>query len=468
MTVKVVLEELETGVPGLDVLLNKGIAKYSFVVIAGSPGSGKTTLAHQMMFNLANAQRKALYFTIVGEPPLKMLRYQQQYQYFDVQKVGSAIKYLNLADDLRHGSFQGVLDRILKEVESFQPELIFVDSFKSVVHTTKEGNAGTSDLQSFVQRLGMHLASWQATTFLIGEYRNADEEENPIFTVADGVIHLTQENDENAVVRKIRILKMRGKHHMMGMHTFRITDSGLYVFPRLLTGGIVSETRKAEKATVMQRLSTGSAELDDMLYGGIPAGYSVLVIGPPGSGKTVLGTSFLAEGAKNGEKGIISSFEHIVSQSPNAPLKTLIDSGKISVVRPLSLDLSIEEIVTELIEAVNRTGATRVVIDSLNALELALAPQFRQNFEESLFRMLGTFANLGVTVWMIRNSDDLSVGRPHPTGAYLVDAVITMRYEEISGKLVKLISSDKLRGSPHTDKIRNYVVLENGIEVHNE
>src|SRR3569833_48131 len=159
-----------------------------------------------MMFNLANAQRKALYFTIVGEPPLKMLRYQQQYQYFDVQKVGSAIKYLKLADDHRHGSIQGVLDRILKEDESYQPELIFVDSFKSVVHTTKEGNAGSSDLQSFVQRLGMHLASWQSSTFLFGEYRIAEEEEIPIITVADGVIHLTQENDENAVVRKKRIL----------------------------------------------------------------------------------------------------------------------------------------------------------------------------------------------------------------------------------------------------------------------
>src|SRR3569832_2368914 len=210
MTVKVVLEELETGVPGLDVLLNKGIAKYSFVVIAGSPGSGKTTLAHQMMFNLANAQRKALYFTIVGEPPLKMLRYQQQYQYFDVQKVGSAIKYLNLADDLRHGSFQGVLDRILKEVESFQPELIFVDSFKSVIHTTKKRNARTTKHQTNEQHHKKQLASWQATTFLIGEYRNADEEENPIFTVADGVILLTQENDVNAVVRKIRFLTMRG------------------------------------------------------------------------------------------------------------------------------------------------------------------------------------------------------------------------------------------------------------------
>src|SRR3569832_2596408 len=119
MTVKVELEELETGVPGLDVLLNKGIAKYSFVVIAGSPGSGKTTLAHQMMFNLANAQRKALYFAIVGEPPLKMLRYQQQYQYFDVQKVGSAIKYLNLADDHRHGSIQGVLVCFLLVVVCF-------------------------------------------------------------------------------------------------------------------------------------------------------------------------------------------------------------------------------------------------------------------------------------------------------------------------------------------------------------
>jgi circadian clock protein KaiC len=468
MTNKVVLDQLQTGVPGLDVLLNGGISKYAFVVITGAPGSGKTTLAHQIMFALANAQRKALFFTIIGEPPLKMLRYQQQYSFFDIAKVGSSIKYVNLADDLQKGGFEGVLDRIFKEVEQFQPELIFVDSFKSVVHAAQEVSRGVVDLQYFVQRLGMQMASWQATTFLIGEYPNAEKEESPIFTVADGVIHLAQEMDRNANVRKIRVVKMRGKRHMNGLHSFRITGDGLHVFPRLLTGGIVDSAADAPDLSSAPRLSTGSPELDDMLCGGIPAGHSVLVVGPPGCGKTLLAMSFLAEGVKIGEPGILSSFEHIHSSSPSGPLKALVDSGKVTTLRPMSLDLSIEEIVTELVEAVDRTQAKRVVIDSLSALELTLAPQFRENFQESLFRMLAALAKKGVTVLMIRNMEDATANLLSRSGsAFLVDAIISMRYTETNHKLEKVIASVKLRGSPHSMEIRPYTIVENGIKVSN-
>src|SRR6478672_10705731 len=142
MRFKVVLGKLPTCVPGLDTLLGGGLTEFSFNVIAGAPGSCKTTLAHQIMFGLVNPQRKALFFTVIGEPPLKMLRYQQQYSFFDIDKVGSMIRYVNLADDLKDNGFSGVLSRILNEVADFQPSLIFVDSFKSVMHTAKPGNEG--------------------------------------------------------------------------------------------------------------------------------------------------------------------------------------------------------------------------------------------------------------------------------------------------------------------------------------
>lgn len=466
MMSKLAIDDLNTGVPGLDVLLKGGISKFSFNVITGAPGSSKTTLAHQMMFHLTSPQCKALYFTIVGEPPLKMLRYQQQYSYFDVHKVGSCIKYLNLADDLYQGGFEGVLERILKEVEQFQPELVFVDSFKSVVHAVNKEKESIADLQYFVQRLGMHMASWQATTFLIGEYQHAEEEENPIFTVADGIIHLSQEVDQNAVVRKIRIVKMRGKHHMLGTHSFRVTQDGLHIFPRLLTGGIVETNPQLPQGLPCTLLSTGSPELNELLGGGIPEGYSMLVVGPPGCGKTVLGTSFLAEGAKLGQHGIIASFEHIVSSSPNVPLNEMVEAGQVSIIRPAALDLSIEEVVIELMHAVEHTQAKRLVIDSLSALELSLAPQFKKNFEESLFRMLAAFARKGVTVLMTRNTEDsLADHVRRPSASFLVDGVINMRYVEMDNRLIKLIASDKLRGRAHSNEIRPYTVNERGLAV---
>lgn len=464
MSNKVILEKLPTGVPGLDTLLGGGISKYSFVVLMGMPGSGKTTLAHQIMFSLVNPQRKALFFTVMGEPPLKMLRYQQQYSFFDLAKVGSSIRYVNLADDLQKHGFDGVLERILDEVEGFQPELIFVDSFKSVVQSGREHLQDTATLQYFVQQLGIQLSSWQATTFLIGEYADASQEENPIFTVADGVIELMQEIDQNAMLRKVRIVKMRGAHHMTGLHSFRMTGDGLHVYPRLLRRGDAGGAQSAAGNAVRQRLSTGSAELDDMLGGGIPSGYSVTIAGPPGAGKTVLATSFLLAGEAAGERGIIASFEYAFSSAQNRILQRLIDTGNVASLALTSLDLSIEEFVTELTDAVDRTGARRIVIDSLSALELVLAPQFRVNFQECLFRMLTNLNARGVTVLMIRSLTDLVSPSLSP-GSFLVDGIISMRYAEIDHELVKLISCPKLRGSPHSSDVRTFVTREHGIEI---
>ena len=132
MSGKVTLEKLSTGVPGLDVLLGGGLTEFSFTLIAGAPGSGKTTLAHQIMFALSNPQRRALFFTVLGEPPLKMLRYQQQFDFFDDEAINSSIRFVNLSDDAMEGDLDQVLRRRVAEVEAHSPALVFVDSFRSV------------------------------------------------------------------------------------------------------------------------------------------------------------------------------------------------------------------------------------------------------------------------------------------------------------------------------------------------
>ncbi len=136
MSNKVAIRRLVTGVPGLDDLLGGGLPEFSFNLLAGTPGSGKTTLAHQIMFSLANPERRALFFTVLGESPLKMLRYQQQFPFFDIAKVNQSIKFVNLAADLLDGDFDHVLARIAEEVQAFSPSLVFVDSFRSVVQSS--------------------------------------------------------------------------------------------------------------------------------------------------------------------------------------------------------------------------------------------------------------------------------------------------------------------------------------------
>src|SRR5512132_105437 len=104
MTEKVAIRRLPTGVQGLDEILGGGLPEFSFNVIAGAPGAGKTTLGQQIMFALASPERPALYFTVVGEPPLKMLRYQQQFSFFDVARVNDAVRFVNLGDDVLNGN----------------------------------------------------------------------------------------------------------------------------------------------------------------------------------------------------------------------------------------------------------------------------------------------------------------------------------------------------------------------------
>ncbi len=191
MNAKVKINRLATGVPGLDEVLGGGLPEFSFNLVAGPPGCGKTTLAHQIMFALATPERPALYLTVLGEPPLKMLRYQQQFDFFDNDAINRSVRFVNLGDDTQEGNLDQVLTRIITEVESYSPALVFIDSFRSVVLSGSAPSDQQNELQQFMQRLGMVMTSWQATTFLIGEYFT-EIDTNPVFTVADGLIWLRQ------------------------------------------------------------------------------------------------------------------------------------------------------------------------------------------------------------------------------------------------------------------------------------
>ena len=216
MSEKLSIHRLTTGVPGLDSLLGGGLPEFSFNLIAGSPGSGKTTLAHQIMFSLATPNSRALFFTVLGEPALKMLRYQQQFPFFEVDKIAESIRFINLSADLIEGNFDRVLARIAEEVKDFAPSFVFVDSFRSVVQSARQGEQSVFELQRFIQQLGMQMTTWQATTFLIGEYLAPESESSPVFTVADGILWLSQNMHRNSMVRKMQVIKMRGQAQALG------------------------------------------------------------------------------------------------------------------------------------------------------------------------------------------------------------------------------------------------------------
>src|SRR4051794_18473574 len=185
MVTKPGLRNLPTGVPGLDEVLGGGFPEYSFNIVAGEPGAGKTTLIHQFLFANATADRPALYFTALGEPPLKMLRYQQQMGFFDPAKIGEAIRFVDLAAQVRSGDLPSLLDAIRSEVQAASPAIIVIDSFRSVVQAHAEKDQ--REISGFLQLLAMELTSWQTTSFLLGEYGETDIHADPIFTVCDAL-----------------------------------------------------------------------------------------------------------------------------------------------------------------------------------------------------------------------------------------------------------------------------------------
>jgi circadian clock protein KaiC len=468
MSKKVNIRRLATGVPGLDNLLGGGLPEFSFNLIAGTPGSGKTTLAHQIMFSLAKADNRALFFTVLGEPALKMLRYQQQFHFYDIDKVTDSIRFVNLSEDLLGGDFDGVLSRIAKEVKDYAPSLVFVDSFRSVVQAAKEREPGTSALQRFVQQLGMQMTSWQATTFLIGEYLLPESESSAVFTVADGVLWLSQNLHRDSMVRKMRVVKMRGQAQAPGLHTFRITDAGIQVFPRAIVQPAAAAGMPIQTAVDDERIPMGIPGLDEMLGGGLPVGYSLLVVGPSGSGKTILATEFLAEGIRKGEPGVIAAFEKSPSQLiGNKTLYPLVKDGKVGMIDTRSLDLSIDETLHDLIEMIGRMKAKRVVIDSLSGFELALAPEFSEDFRGSLYRLVAELTGMGVTILMTSELEDRYTDlRFSPFGsAFLADAIVVQRYIEIAGQFKRAISVVKVRGCDHSKDIRLFDISDEGIIV---
>ena len=461
------LELLDTGVPGLNDVLGGGLPALSFNLIAGGPGAGKTTLTMQLLFANATAERPGLFITLLGETSLKILRYQQLFDFFDLKRVGSDVHFLNLTEEALSGDLNEVLTRITEEIDRLRPAVVVVDSFRSLIRTQNVEAPG-GQLEHFVQRLALHLTTWEITSFLVGEYQE-QQLRDPVFTVADGIVWLSQEANRNSVVRRLQVVKARGMAPMPGLHTIRITGAGVQVFPR------TPERPDDVHPRGNERRSTGIAGLDEMMGGGIPVGDSLVLAGPTGTGKTTFAMKFVAAGLRAGEAAVIAIFEEHPdgylqrAKSLEVDLREAMREDKLRIIYLRPLDLSVDETLEEIRTSVEQIGATRVVIDSISGFEMALAPTFREDFRESLYRLIGALTGLGVTMFSTVEVVEGERGAGlHLTGhqvSFLTDDILSQRYVEIEGELHKALVVVKMRGSNHSREFRIYEITAAGVQL---
>jgi circadian clock protein KaiC len=260
------------------------------------------------------------------------------------------------------------------------------------------------------------------------------------------------------------VLKMRGRAGMPGLHTIRITDKGIQVFARIF------ERSAGARAKTDRRLSTGVPGLDEMMGGGIPVGGSVVLAGPTGTGKTTFATQFVAAGIRQREACVIAVFEEHPEDFLERATSYGVDfreaerQNKLRIIYLRPLDLSVDETLEEIRVAVKEVGATRVVIDSISGFEMALAPSFREDFRESLYRLVGALTGLGVTMFMtVEVTEHEGLQFTNNRVSFLTDVIIIQRYVEIEGQLRKVLAVIKMRGSSHSGDFRAYEITGNGV-----
>lgn len=460
------LERLSTGVPALDDVLGGGIPTRSITVLSGEPGSGKTVLALQMIFHAAREGKKALYFTTLSEPSLKLVRHMQGFSFFDPRLLDERVSVIDLGSTLRAHDPAAALALVAERVEKDEPDLVVIDSYKAV-HDLCEEPIRTRTL---TYDLAVQMASWGATTFLVGEYSRDDQRDLPEFSIADGIVRMGSAPQDLTRIRELEIQKLRGSAYVPGIHFYELDGDGLRFFPRVRAPADAGPER-APASGRRPSVSTGVAELDGLLSGGFPAASATTLLGGTGTGKTLLGLHFIAEGARRGESGIFFSLEESPDQLREIAAAFPLDFAahearklvKLHYTAPI--EISTDRFLFEALQEVARTGARRVVLDSLTSLSLGAVSERR--YKELVYALGKHLRRLDVTLVATMEIPEL-LGSGQLSGhgiSFACDNVVQLRYVEIGGRLDRAISVIKARGVDVNTEVRGMTIGSRGVEV---
>jgi circadian clock protein KaiC len=458
------LERLSTGSAALDRILGGGLPVRSTTVVAGEPGAGKSLFALQMLFHLARQGKKGLYFTTLSEPSLKLIRYMQQFSFFDEEAIGSKLEFMDLGSVVRGRNADEVLKAIAERVEKEEPAIVVIDSFKAMLDLV----AQAPSLRTLVYDLAVQMAGWGASALFVGEYTAEEIDGHAEFAIADGILRFGTQREGLTAVRVVDVLKLRGSDCVTGRHFFEISSEGLTFFPRVRSP---DASDHSSVASFDERASTGIAGLDEMLGGGLPRSSSTAILGATGTGKTLLGLQFLLEGARQGEPGIHFTLEETADQLRGIArgfgwdLLDLEQRRLLFISHASPVELSADVFLNQARQLIEEVGARRAVLDSLTSLELGVSSQRR--FKELVYAMTKHFRALGVTFNLNMEVTDL-LGSAQLSGhgiSFAADNVIQLKYLEQDGRLDRGISVLKARGVRHATEVRKLSVGDGGVEV---
>ena len=449
-------DRLLSGHAPLDEVLGGGLPANAISLVMGRPGAGKTILAQQYAFRNGRPGRPAVYLSTVSEPLDKIVRFGQSLAFFDTAAVGTSVFYEDLGATLHQGGLEGVAERLGNTVRERRPGLMVIDSFKAL----RAFAAGYGEFRTFLHELAGRLGAFPAASLWVGEYEDAEIASTAEFAVADAILSLTSERVGQREARFFQVKKLRGSAFRSGRHAYRLTADGLRLFPRLADAPIDLGYPLGDT-----RLSSGISALDDMLADGYWPGASTLIAGPSGSGKTLMGLHFVMNGARQDQPGVIATLQ----ENPTQLQRVLAGFGwslrepNVEVMYRSPVDIYIDEWVYDLMDTVERTGARRVLIDSLADLRISAGDEVR--FHEFTYSIVQRFSQQGVSVLMtseiprLFGADRLSDSAVSP----LADNVVMLGYQRERDTIGRTIAVIKTRASRHDPTVRKFVIGPQGI-----
>ena len=452
---------VETGIRNLDAVFGGGLPKGSVSVVSGPPGSGKTILTQQLCFHTASPKNRVLYFNTLSEPTAKTLRYLKQFEFFDATKLEQDFHFVDLGVILRSKGLEETSSLFMDRIKKIKPAIVVIDSFKTFDDLARS----KEELRKFGYGVFVNLMAWEVTALLLGEYSAHEYVTNPLFSVIDGLVTLSQRESSGEQQRFLQVIKMRGTEHSRDEHAFVITSSGIEVFAPRVT--IHREPHGEEREP---RCKTGIEKLDELLADGIPRGSSLLVAGVAGTGKTVMLLEFVYRGALAGEKGILFSFEETTERLLAAArgmgwdLPREIGRGMLELVFIPQPQILVEGHLLMMRERAAALGARRVAIDSISVfLHKIKDPQIAR---EKVFQLASIVQNTGAVGFF---ATDIPYGANQISRfgveETVVDGVILLSSTEEGFERQRYVEVYKLRNTAHLKGRHSMVIGNGGIQV---